>query len=238
MAWSIFTQGGGPGAALAWADDFLTAAGLPDDPPDEQFVYDWERSEGGGGANNPLNQGPDPNNPALSGGSQYGGGASDYASIPAGIQGAVDYLNMPDYADVKAALADSDYAAAAKALWDSPWAGGHYGYGSAWSTDPVPGQPSTITAAPTAGPTDTAPAGTGGATATLTGWGPGGVLPGSNPLSPKTYKNIGAYVALVATGMGLCVMGAWKIANPNQSLRASLSSTAGQAAAAAPLLAA
>jgi hypothetical protein len=142
MAWSIFSTG--TAAAASWAQQFLQAAGLPVTAPNEQFVYDWEKSEGGGGLNNPLNQGDVSGSPQLtSTGSQYGGGAADYVSPAAGIQGAVDYINYANYAGVKQALEDSNYSAAEEALWASPWASSHYGYGSAWSTAAYPGAPAT-----------------------------------------------------------------------------------------------
>lgn len=146
MAWSIFTQGGGSGAALAWDQRLLAADNAPLTPQNEQFIYDWMKSEGGGGINNPLNQGPVPGNPSLTtSGSQYGGGAADYASIDSGIQGAVAYLHMPAYAGVQSALLQgTSYQAAAQALWASPWAASHYGYGKNWNTDPLPGQTSAI----------------------------------------------------------------------------------------------
>lgn len=141
MAWSIFQQGGGQGAAVTWAQDFLKAAGLPVTPANVKFVYDWEVSEGGGGKYNPLNQGPVPGKPSLTTtGQQYGGGAADFASYAAGIQGAVDYLNMSSYRGVLNALkSGNNYQQAASALWASPWAGSHYGYGSMWSTSAAPG---------------------------------------------------------------------------------------------------
>jgi hypothetical protein len=139
MAWSIFQQGGGQGAAVTWAEDLEKALGVPQTPANNQFIYDWEVSEGGGGAYNPLNQGPDPSNPSLSGGSQYGGGASDYNGWQAGITGAVDYLNMPAYAEVKRALQQSNYTNARSALIASSWAASHYNNGSSFSSAAVPG---------------------------------------------------------------------------------------------------
>jgi hypothetical protein len=145
MAWSIFTQGGGDGAALTWAQDLLQALGAPVTEGNEQFIYDWEQSEGGGGQYNPLNQGVDPNNPSLTdSGNQYGGGAANYVSYAAGIQGAVDYLNMPNYAGVKSALMANNPTSAEAALIQSPWAASHYGYGSAFSNAPLPGQSSSL----------------------------------------------------------------------------------------------
>jgi hypothetical protein len=145
MAWSIFSNGGGDGAALTWAENFLSQLGAPVTPGNEQFVYDWEQSEGGGGEYNPLNEGPVPGQPQLtSTGSQYGGGAADYVSYAAGIQGAVDYLNMSNYTQLKAALMANNPTEAEQALFASPWAASHYGYGSSFSNAPLPGQASSL----------------------------------------------------------------------------------------------
>lgn len=145
MPWSIFTDGGGDGAAKTWAQKLLQADGAPDTPANEQFVYDWERSEGGGGKYNPLNQGPVPGHPELTTtGSQYGGGAADFANYQAGIQGAVDYLNMPNYTAVQAALKAGNANQARSALIASPWAASHYGGGASFSNAPLPGQSSSL----------------------------------------------------------------------------------------------
>lgn len=135
MAWSIFDLNNGDAVATAWATALLAALGIQATPERVQFIYDWEQSEGGGGKFNPLNQGPVPGQPSLTTtGSQYGGGAADFANWEAGIQGAVDYLHMPNFQGVLAALQGNNYSAMTQALWDSPWAGSHYGYGSAWNT--------------------------------------------------------------------------------------------------------
>lgn len=141
MAWSIFQQGGGQGAAVTWAEKLQTALGITPNPVDTQFIYDWEVSEGGGGAYNPLNQGPVPGHPELTTtGSQYGGGAADFASWDAGVQGAVDYIQgMGSYSGVLKGLQDQNYQEAQQALFNSGWASSHYGYGSLWSTAAVPG---------------------------------------------------------------------------------------------------
>lgn len=141
MAWSIFTQGGGDGAAVTWAKMLLQRLGAPDTPATEQFIYDWEKSEGGGGKYNPLNQGLVPGHPELTtSGIQFGGGAADYASWDAGLTGAVDYINMPNYTAVKAHLMAGDAVGARAALIASPWAASHYGNGAAFSNAPLPGQ--------------------------------------------------------------------------------------------------
>lgn len=145
MAWSIFSDGGGDGAAVTWAQDFLQALGAPQTASNIEFVYQWEKSEGGGGAYNPLNQGPVPGAPTLtSTGQQYGGGAADFVNWGAGIQGAVDYLHMSNYTQVLSALMKGDGASAKVALWNSPWASSHYGYGSNWS-NAAPGAPAALT---------------------------------------------------------------------------------------------
>lgn len=143
MAWSIFQQGGGDQTAVGWAQQFLTALGAPVTPGNVQFVYDWEKSEGGGGKYNPLNTGPVSQHPEwTTTGSQYGGGAADYASWDAGIMGPVYYLQhyqQGTYSKILAALKANDPVGARAALWASPWAAGHYGFGSNWSNASVPG---------------------------------------------------------------------------------------------------
>lgn len=140
MPWSIFTDGGGDLVAKGWAEQLLKMIGAPVTPGNVQFVYDWEKSEGGGGKFNPLNQGPVPGQPNLTTtGSQYGGGAADFASWQAGLTGASAYLHMPAYSGVLAALKRNDPVGARSALWASPWAASHYGYGSNWANVPAPG---------------------------------------------------------------------------------------------------
>jgi hypothetical protein len=154
MAWSIFSEGGGEGAAVTWAKNFLSALGVPQSNANVTFVYDWEKSEGGGGKYNPLNQGPVPGHSELTTtGQQYGGGAADYASWQAGVTGAVDYLHMQNYGGILDALKRSDYAGAKSALVASPWAASHYGGGSTFSGATPPG------AAPLAGGTQATTAG-------------------------------------------------------------------------------
>lgn len=144
MAWSIFQQGGGDGAAVTWAQNLLALIGAPQSQGNVQFVYDWEKSEGGGGAYNPLNQGPTPGHPEWSGGSQYGGGASDYTSWQTGLQGAASYLNMQNFSGIKNALVNDKPLDARAALIASPWAASHYNGGSGFSNAALPGQVSAL----------------------------------------------------------------------------------------------
>jgi hypothetical protein len=145
MPWSIFSDGGGPGAALTWAVDLLQRIGAPLTPGNEQFVYDWQVSEGGGGKYNPLNQGPVPGHPELtSTGPQFGGGAADFVSWDAGIQGAADYLAMPSFSGIADALRAGDPVTARADLIASPWAQSHYGGGIAFSDSAPPGKASAL----------------------------------------------------------------------------------------------
>lgn len=217
MAWSIFTDGGGNGAALTWAKDLLGKVGAPLSKGNEQFIYDWEVSEGGGGKYNPLNQGPVPGGPGLTTtGSQYGGGAADFKNWAAGLTGAADYLQMPAYAGVLDGLRNNDPAAARSALIASPWASSHYGYGSSFSDSPLPGQASAL-----------APAG-GGA-----GSGPGSSS-SSNPLSslaslPSTLSKIAIVGPVVVLGGALVVVGAMKATGTGRAAQ-NVSKAAGAAA--------
>lgn len=220
MPWSIFTQGGGTAAAADWADELLQADQAPINPTTERFVYDWETSEGGGGAYNPLNQGPVPGQPALTTtGSQYGGGAADFASPAAGIAGAVDYLNMPAYAGVQQALkAGTSYQAMTTALWNSPWASSHYGYGANWQSPPFPGSDTNAASYPgTAGGNTAAPS-PSGTSATTTG-----II---SSLSPSTWEKVGVEVVGVLVGAGLVAAGLWKAANPDRSFAATIGKAA------------
>lgn len=218
MAWSIFTQGGGSGAALTWAQNLLKRIGAPQSPGNQQFVYDWEVSEGGGGKFNPLNQGPVPGGPGLTTtGSQYGGGAADFKSWSAGLTGAADYLQMPAYAGVLDGLRNNDPAAARSALIASPWASSHYGYGSSFSNAAVPGKASAL--APGGGPA---------------GSGSGSGATSSNPLGalvnlPSTLSHIAIVGPVVILGGALVVVGAMKATGTGRAAQ-NVSKAAGAAA--------
>lgn len=143
MAWSIFTQGGGDQVAVGWAQQFLSLLNAPVTPGNVQFIYQWEKSEGGGGKYNPLNTGPVQQHPEwTSTGEQFGGGAADYVSWQAGQLGSAYYLEhyqQATYSKILNALRNNDPASARAALWASPWAASHYGYGANWSDATVPG---------------------------------------------------------------------------------------------------
>lgn len=143
MAWSIFSNGGGDSVAVAWAQQLLTKLGVPVTPGNTEFVYQWEKSEGGGGKFNPLNTGGVYGHPELTTtGTQYGGGANDFASWDAGLTGSAINIQTPgpdNYPAIITALRNNDPAGARRALWNSGWAESHYGYGSNWSNASLPG---------------------------------------------------------------------------------------------------
>ena len=166
MAWSIFKEGGGPLVAVGWAKQFLQYIHAPVTPGNVEFVYQWEKSEGGGGQYNPLNVGP------LSGhkdllvpgdtGSHFGGGAADYNSWQSGILGAMYGVELQYYKNVVGNLRANNPTGARQALWDSPWAASHYGHGANWYFGTIPnGSP--ILPGPGVGTTGTS--GNGGTTA-------------------------------------------------------------------------
>lgn len=143
MAWSIFKQGGGDSVAVGWAHQFLKLLGAPESPGNVEFIYQWEKSEGDGGKFNPLNTGPVLQHPEwTTTGEQFGGGAADYASWEAGQLGSAYFLEhyqQATYSKILSALRANDPVSAREALWASPWAESHYGYGSNWSNATVPG---------------------------------------------------------------------------------------------------
>ena len=244
MAWSIFTQGGGPGAAAAWARAQLQLDSQQwgvnvDTPGNEQFVYDWELSEGGGGANNPLNQGPVPGAPQLTTtGSQYGGGAADYASIGAGLEGTLAYLDMPLYSGVKTGLEQNNPAAAKAALISSPWASSHYGGGANFATAPPPAPTAILTSKGWVNGLKGVLGGVGGAIL-------GPVVPGVAQKGASAaagavtggltgeLKKAGAYLLFVGAGAALIVAGVMKMANPGASMKTTFTSAAKAAGMAA-----
>jgi hypothetical protein len=150
MAWSIFSEGGGDGSAVTWAQDLLSKVGAPESAGNVQMVYDWELAEGGGGEYNPLNVGPDPDDPGLAlTGSQYGGGAADYGSWSDGLKATADYLSMQNFSDIQSDLQSNDPVQARNDLFNSPWAASHYGDGADFPDTAVPGKGTALPKDPT-----------------------------------------------------------------------------------------
>jgi cell wall-associated NlpC family hydrolase len=59
-------------------------------------------------------------------------GVKGYETREAGLSAAVHTITNGLYNDVVAALLANDAESAKRALWASPWAGSHYGYGASW----------------------------------------------------------------------------------------------------------
>ena len=118
-----------------WAKLVLVEGGWPTTSENVTFMLQWMREENGTdnwwNRNNPLNNGH---------GSGGGSGLGSYDSLVTAAYYAADNLKERSfYVAIVAALEDGSSAhATAEAIWASPWASSHYGYGAWWSTSPVP----------------------------------------------------------------------------------------------------
>lgn len=119
---SINTASSGAKDYRGWARALLSGLGFPQSNANLRFVYDWALSEGGP-MSNPLNVGI-----------YSSSTAQPNQSVGAGLAATVRAINQGYYSGIRAALASSNYDEAAHALWYSPWAASHYGYGSRWAT--------------------------------------------------------------------------------------------------------
>lgn len=59
-------------------------------------------------------------------------GVRGYATYADGLAATLQTLSYSYYVDIVAALRANDPDAARRALWASPWAASHYGYGASW----------------------------------------------------------------------------------------------------------
>lgn len=103
-----------------WASNMLGKAGLPQTPNNVLNVVRWMTAEEPASdwyhANNPLN--------INAGGTGY----DTFPSLDAASTRTAQYLAMPNYVNVRAALANNaDFSTFAAAVIASPWASGHYG---------------------------------------------------------------------------------------------------------------
>lgn len=120
-----------------WATDLLAALGnVQPTPATVAFVVEWTLAEdSGSGAldrNNPLNT-------TLCGHHQVAAingdgacGVAGYATYQDGIGATIDTISQANFRAIAAALAANDADGARLALWVSPWAESHYGYGASW----------------------------------------------------------------------------------------------------------
>jgi len=161
-------NGGAPGVIsqatnYVWAQTVLQNAGLPTTPNNVLNVTRWMVSEEPAASwyhnNNPLNI------------NSQGTGSDTFPSLTASAAETANYLNMPNYTGIKAALAaNAPFSQFEAAVIASPWASGHYN-GALFSGTPATVQAGTgIELTPGSGGTggavdagSTAPPGTCGA---------------------------------------------------------------------------
>ena len=126
------------GTREAWAYDLLSRLGNSSPTPATvRMVVEWTIAEDAGpGAfarNNPHNTTlclPGRMTGAINGDGACG--VQGYATRADGLDATVLTLASPLYAEIVAALQANDPERAKQALWASPWAESHYGYGAAW----------------------------------------------------------------------------------------------------------
>lgn len=124
-------------AREAWAVAFLAALGnAQPTPATVAMVVAWTLAEDSGdGAferNNPLNTTICGHNFVGAINSDGACGVGHYATYQDGVSAAVDTITQANFSAIVAALQANDADGAKQALWASPWAESHYGYGSAW----------------------------------------------------------------------------------------------------------
>lgn len=125
-------------AAANWREQFAAdvLARVGNERPSQEiinFIVEWTIAEDvGDGAflrNNPLNTtqtSPDAE------GSINDDGVKDYASYQGGLDATLQTLSYGYYTEIVASLQANDAEHARMALWASPWAASHYGYGADW----------------------------------------------------------------------------------------------------------
>ena len=112
-----------------WAALVMVYAGWPASEGNITVMMRWMRQENyektWWNRNNPLNIGS--------------GGYASYSSLQESAQVVARALSTsPGYAEIAAGFANSaDTATIEYAIWASPWAGGHYAWGSHWHYTPV-----------------------------------------------------------------------------------------------------
>jgi hypothetical protein len=131
------------GTNYDWAKLVLVFGDWPVTDENVRFMVEWMREENGPdnwwNRNNPLNNGY---------GSGGGSGLGSYASLVDAARYAASNLHKRTfYADIVASLeAGTSADATARAVWASPWAESHYGFGTWWSTSRVPVVPAPASA--------------------------------------------------------------------------------------------
>ena len=129
-----------PGAGLSTNYDFarlvLRDGGWPTSVNNVTALTQWLRAE------EPASNWWDRDNPLNNGlGSGGGSGLGSYRSVVIAAYDVAKNLETPGYgypAIVQALRRSAPPSATVRAIWDSHWAAGHYGFGADWSTTPVP----------------------------------------------------------------------------------------------------
>jgi hypothetical protein len=122
------------GTNYDWAKLVMLFAGWPASDNNVTVFTRWMRQENGAddwwNRNNPLNNGW---------GTQGGTFMSGYATLVDAARECADALHTnPGYAGIVAGFAaDAPAATTESAIWNSPWATGHYNYGGNWHYTPV-----------------------------------------------------------------------------------------------------
>lgn len=123
------------GTNYDWAALVLVSGRWPTTQANITVFVRWMRQENGAdnwwNRNNPMNNGY---------GSGGGGGTGSYPNLIVAAEKAAENLKRnPGFSSIVAALASSaPTEVTEQAIWDSPWASGHYGNGSRWHRSPVP----------------------------------------------------------------------------------------------------
>lgn len=123
------------GTNYDWAKLVMLFAGWPATESNVTVFTRWMRQENGAddwwNRNNPLNNGW---------GSGGGGGTGSYDNLVIAAQNAADaLLKNSGYSGIRDAFAASaPTEVIEQAIWNSPWASGHYAYGGHWSYATVP----------------------------------------------------------------------------------------------------
>lgn len=121
----------------AWAVDLLARLGNAQPSAETiAMVVEWTRAEdSGAGAfsrNNPLNTTMCGFNQVSAINGDGACGVAGYATYQDGLDATIATLAGGAYVDIVAALQSNDPERAKRALWLSPWAESHYGYGAKW----------------------------------------------------------------------------------------------------------
>ena len=131
------------GTNYDWAELVLVFGGWPTTDENIRLMVEWMREENGPdnwwNRNNPLNNGY---------GSGGGSGLGSYDTLVTAARYAASNLQKRSfYAGIVAGLESGTSAhATAQAIWASPWAESHYGYGTWWSSAAVPVVPAPASA--------------------------------------------------------------------------------------------